>query len=486
MEAFEQANLIDKFLKNIYVSSTPTALAMGINQKQIWRTEEKEDYKNLEYLIEDLGLVQLISGRDNSTLDGQCEYLISKKGRELVQNKQSSIESILGKQVKNEDFASTLFDPTGWDEYFEERIEKRMMEADYFLDLLVSADILKLDKGSIRKYFRDWFLEHQEFDLQIKDGDLAIEDGDLQLVPDFDKKQVAQFIKWFESKKENFLSYLLSEGIDINKSSEKNMSENEVFVTYSWDSKEHNEQVISFVNFLRQNGFHAEMDRSVSQNHSATDFRKMMHRAMTDYKKVIVVLSKGYKEKAHEFKGGVGTEYALIIKDIEYSVNKYILVSFEKLSNEIVPLEFREREIVYLGNDENYNTLYAKLQDEKLIEFSEVSTSKPTVLKQEIKEFQNQKQRKDGLLLLLEESLNASLPDTYPTEGELAVGVILNSETISEFKEYEKAGWISLQSTGGIVSMGNGNKIGNSIEDLKRPWGMGSGFILTITKTFYE
>lgn len=486
MEAYEQATLIDKFLKNIYNSSTPINLAWGIDQQEIWRTENKEDYKTLEYLIEDLGLVQLMDGRSNSTLDGQCEYLISKKGRELVEKNQSSINLLLVNEARNDDFGKTLFDQTAWDDYFEKRIEKRLKEADYFLDLLVSADILKLDKVSIRKYFGEWFLKHQEFDLQVKDGDFAIEDGDLQFLPDFNKQQIAEFIKWFKNNQEDFLSYLESEGVDINKTSVKGMSEKDVFVTYSWDSEEHNTQVISFVNYLRQNGFHAEMDRSVSQNHSAIDFRKMMHRGMTDYKKVIIVLSKGYKEKAHEFRGGVGTEYSLIIKDIEQSPKKYILATFENISDEIIPLEFREREIVYLGNSQNFNTLYAKLLDENLIDFSEVSGTKPNIVKQVIKEFQHQKQRKEGLVGLLQEVLNADVPAEYPTEGQLTVGVILNPETISEFKEYEKTGWITLESNGNSMSLGSGNKIGNSIEDRKRPWGTGNGFILTINNSFYE
>lgn len=486
MEAYEQATLIDKFLKNIYDSSTPINLAQGIDQQEIWRTENKEDYKTLEYLIENLGLVQLIDGRSNATLDGQCEYLISKKGRELIEKNQSSINLILANQAKSDDFGKTLFDQTTWDDYFEKRIEKRLKEADYFLDLLVSADLLKLDKVSIRKYFGEWFLKHQEFDFQVKDGDFAIEDGDLQFLPDFNKQQIAEFIKWFKNNREDFLSYLESEGVDINKKSVKSMSEKDVFVTYSWDSEEHNTQVISFVNHLRENGFHAEMDRSVSQNHSATDFRKMMHRGMTDYKKVIIVLSKGYKEKAHAFRGGVGTEYTLIIKDIEQSPKKYILATFENISDEITPLEFREREIVYLGNSENLNALYAKLLDESLIDFSEVSGTKPSIVKQVIKEFQHQKQRKEDLVGLIREVLNAELPVEYPTEGQLAVGVILNPETISEFKEYEKLGWIKLVSTNGTVSMGSGNKIGNLIEDLKRPWGTGFGFILTVNKSYYE
>ncbi|WP_431199577.1 SEFIR domain-containing protein [Mucilaginibacter sp. P19] len=83
------------------------------------------------------------------------------------------------------------------------------------------------------------------------------------------------------------------------------LTEKEVFVTYSWDSQEHNEKVISFTDFLRDEGFNAEMDIMHSQAQSALDFTKMMHQIMTDYKKVIVVLSKGYKQKAEAFKGAL-------------------------------------------------------------------------------------------------------------------------------------------------------------------------------------
>src|SRR5258706_6765887 len=120
----------------------------------------------------------------------------------------------------------------------------------------------------------------------------------------------------------------------------KSDMEKEVFVTYSWDTEDHQLKVLAFFNHLRKNGYHTDIDRKVSQEETAADFIKMMHSAMTDYKKVIIVLSTGYKEKADSFKGGVGTEYGLIIKDISDHPNKYILVSFEGISNSILPLNF--------------------------------------------------------------------------------------------------------------------------------------------------
>ena len=39
---------------------------------------------------------------------------------------------------------------------------------------------------------------------------------------------------------------------------------------------------------------------------------------------------------------------------------------------------------------------------------------------------------------------------------------------------------------GNITNMGANNLMINSIEDKKRPWGMGNGFIITFNKSLYE
>jgi len=70
------------------------------------------------------------------------------------------------------------------------------------------------------------------------------------------------------------------------------------------------------------------------------------------------------------------------------------------------------------------------------------------------------------------------------TEG-LEISLILNNDTVSELQPFVKKGWIKLQSNGNTVNMGAGNRIGNSIEDLKRPWGMDIGFIVTIYASYF-
>lgn len=93
---------------------------------------------------------------------------------------------------------------------------------------------------------------------------------------------------------------------------------------------------------------------------------------------------------------------------------------------------------------------------------------------------------KANLSLLLGEVLNAELPPEYPTDGNLQVATILNGETLSEFQPYETKGWISINSNGNVTNMGANNRIGNSIEDKKRPWGMGNGYVITFNKSIYE
>ena len=163
----------------------------------------------------------------------------------------------------------------------------------------------------------------------------------------------------------------------------------DAFVTYSWDSDKHNEQVISFTNYLRNKGFEAEIDKLLIQKETAIDFLKMMHKGMTDYNKVIVVLSKGYKEKAEAFRGGVGNEYSLILRDIDTNPNKYILVTFEEITDEILPLFFRGRHIIDLSkkDSEKMNELFAKLQNKEIYKFSNVAEKKPQIEEKEIHSF---------------------------------------------------------------------------------------------------
>ena len=63
---------------------------------------------------------------------------------------------------------------------------------------------------------------------------------------------------------------------------------------------------------------------------------------------------------------------------------------------------------------------------------------------------------------------------------------ILNGETRAEFEPLVAKKWIQLTNNGNLTNMGAGNRIGNSIEDKKRPWGMGNRFNVYISQKYFE
>jgi len=163
-----------------------------------------------------------------------------------------------------------------------------------------------------------------------------------------------------------------------------------VFVTYAWDSVEHNDKVISFVNFLREKGYNASMDRKESQQKTSSNFNQMMVDGISKSDKVVVVLSKKYKEKADELQGGVGFEFAIIMEQLKQTENKFIFVSFGQYDDNIVPVAIGGRDILNLKKDQdenNFNELFAKLDSINTIKFSEVNEEKVEVKVKKIKPF---------------------------------------------------------------------------------------------------
>lgn len=166
-----------------------------------------------------------------------------------------------------------------------------------------------------------------------------------------------------------------------------------VFVTYSWsENKEENEKVYSFVDMLRSKGYDAECDKNKLQKETASSFTKIMSDGLSN-DKIIVILSEHYKKKAEKFAGGVGIEYKIIGADINTSANKYILVSFDGISNDfissIVPQLYKSHEIVDLIKDEedDFQLLFSKLNGEEIIEFSDVANTIPLIEKRKPKKF---------------------------------------------------------------------------------------------------
>ncbi len=164
-----------------------------------------------------------------------------------------------------------------------------------------------------------------------------------------------------------------------------------IFVTYAWSDEVFNTKVISFVDFLRKNGFDATLDRKKSQESVAINFNKMMIDGIMNSDKVIVVLNKKYKERAEKFIGGVDIEFQIIFEDRKANPNKYIFVSFEDENiKDISPLAIGGTEILNLKKDQddnNFNILFSKIKEEQIINFSNIHDEEVEVNKTNIQPF---------------------------------------------------------------------------------------------------
>lgn len=164
-----------------------------------------------------------------------------------------------------------------------------------------------------------------------------------------------------------------------------------VFVTYAWENEFFNSKIISFVNFLRERGFDASMDRKKSQEENSLNLNKMMVEGIQNSDKVILVLTETYRQKADTFEGGVGMEYQLILEDIKKNKNKYILVSFGDTSIEtITPTGLKGRFVLDLKKDQDenqFNELFAKIKEENILEFADVNAQEISVTKTIVEPF---------------------------------------------------------------------------------------------------
>jgi len=295
----------------------------------------------------------------------------NKTYEQLLEHFESKIQTVKG-YIDKEDFIS----------------EEILRIMDYYLQPvkveIVGGDFrIKscFDFSKYAKYGYEWLRGGINSDIEqiIKNARLGTDH------PIHDEIEFAKAIT--ESLRKGVAFVLYEQFLKKQLKKEQDNIDKEVMVTYSWDNEEHQQKVLSLTQYLRQEGFAADVDIKLSQEESAIDFTKMMHRTL-QYGKVIVILSKGYKEKKEEFKGGVGFEYKLILDDIEKNPKKYILISLEPMSDEIIPFGFRGREIVDMTKAGSHEKLNFKLLDVPRYAFARVKDTKPKLTSKSIAAFE--------------------------------------------------------------------------------------------------
>lgn len=132
------------------------------------------------------------------------------------------------------------------------------------------------------------------------------------------------------------------------------MEHKKVFISYSWDSNNHQEWVLHLVNKLRKKGIDATADLFETQMKSI-HLPQMMVDKIRDSDFIIVVLSEYYAKKADQSSGGVGFESRLLLPLLMGNPDKLVCIMRHKGNYEkVFPFHLKGQYAIDFSNESEF------------------------------------------------------------------------------------------------------------------------------------
>lgn len=182
------------------------------------------------------------------------------------------------------------------------------------------------------------------------------------------------------------------------------------FISYSWDSVDHQRWVVGLTNKLRaEGGVEANIDVFETQS-KTTNLNKMMVEQIRINDFIIVVLTEKYAAKANEFAGGVGFESILTLPILRKNPDKLIFITRNKGDfQEAFPFHLEDYYAIDFSNDKEYEEKFVelvhRLHKRELYEKSPVGP---------VPDFDSFKKRDHGTKeVLFEDGFSVSVPKQY-------------------------------------------------------------------------
>lgn len=153
---------------------------------------------------------------------------------------------------------------------------------------------------------------------------------------------------------------------DSSKSTDHSQHVNEndkVFISYSWDNKDHKEWVKNLARKLRGDGINATLD--VWELAPGDQLTHFMEREIRESKYVLIVCTPSYREKSNLRQGGVGYEDHVMTAEMytEENHRKFIPVFAKGCSwNDAAPSWLIGKLYIDLSTNESYEEGYSKLK----------------------------------------------------------------------------------------------------------------------------
>jgi len=129
-----------------------------------------------------------------------------------------------------------------------------------------------------------------------------------------------------------------------------------VFISYSWDSQEHENWIINLASKLCDNGVNAILDKW-DLGSLGKPLPHFMENSITKSQRVICVMTPNYKKKTENLAGGVGYEYSIISADIftnGINTSKFIPLFRSGTDTDAIPIVLNGRKYVDMRDDSNF------------------------------------------------------------------------------------------------------------------------------------
>ncbi|EML6324590.1 hypothetical protein CN995_20320 [Bacillus cereus] len=138
-------------------------------------------------------------------------------------------------------------------------------------------------------------------------------------------------------------------------------SPEKVFISYSWDSEEHQLWVLELVRKLRSEGYDANYDRGITST-STVNLNQMMVEHMRDDDYIIMILTEKYAVKADDFAGGVGFETILSLPIIQQNLNKLIILTRQPaVLQKVIPFHLQGINYIDFSNPAEFGNKFEEL-----------------------------------------------------------------------------------------------------------------------------
>ncbi len=223
--------------------------------------------------------------------------------------------------------------PPSYSQYIADRREKDLSTSrvDYFKDLI---NHLEEDKR------KDFYVNIQLF---IEDNNFQKEntDDELDLSSVFSDESSIMKKEPIKSTEQKAINTVTADETPT------------VFVSYSWDSQEHETWILALATKLRENGVNAILDKW-DLGSLGKPLPNFMENAIASSQRVICVMTPNYKKKTDNLSGGVGYEYSIMTAEIfteDINTTKFIPLFRSGTDADAIPTILKGRKYVDMRDD---------------------------------------------------------------------------------------------------------------------------------------